>query len=67
MQPVKGKKHFFGDHPDGLNRGGGYTGFVKNYESIKPKALDIEIINATPNSALHCFPKMSLEEALANV
>jgi hypothetical protein len=28
------------------------------------KAVGVEVINATPNSALTCFPKMSLEDAL---
>lgn len=64
MSVQDGKRHFFGDHPQGLNRSGNYTGFVSNFNTIKPNALGIEIVNATPQSALKAFPKMSLEEAL---
>lgn len=65
MRVVDGRKHFFGDHPQGLCRGGGYAGFVRNYETMHPEKYGLEIINATPNSALHCFKKMALSEALA--
>jgi hypothetical protein len=64
MQVIGGKKHFFGEHPEGLNRGGGYTGFIQNYDTIKPADYGIEIINATPQTALRAFPKMSLTDAL---
>ncbi len=64
MSVRDGKRHFFGDHPQGLNRSGNYTGFVSNFNTIKPNALGIEIVNATPASALTAFPKVSLEEAL---
>lgn len=64
MAVVGGKRHFFGDHPQGLNRSGSYTGFVRNYDSIKPELYQIDIINATPNSALRAFPQMSLDDAL---
>jgi hypothetical protein len=64
MQVINKQKHFFGEHPQGLNRGGGYTGFAANFETIKPAKHGIEIINATPQTALHCFPKMDLTDAL---
>lgn len=64
MRVVNNKKHFFGDHPEGLARNGGYTGFVQNYATIKPEDYGIEIVNATPNTALNMFPKMSLTDAL---
>lgn len=64
MSVINKKRHFFGDHPQGLNRSGSYTGFVGNYNTIKPASYGIKIINATPQSALTGFPKMSLAEAL---
>jgi hypothetical protein len=64
MKVVNKRRHFFGDHPEGLNRSGSYSGFVQNYETIKPADYGIEIINATPDSALKCFPKMGLADAL---
>ncbi len=65
MSVVDKQRHFFGDHPQGLNRSGSYTGFIGNYRTIKPDDYGIEIINATPRSALDMFSKMSLAEALS--
>lgn len=56
MQVVGNKRHFFGDHPDGLSNGANYAHFVGNFE--RAAALlpdDIRIINCTPGSALTCF------------
>lgn len=64
MQVINNKKHFFGDHPQGLNRSGGYNGFVSQYRTIRPEDYGIEIINATPDTALDAFPIMALAEAL---
>lgn len=64
MSAVNKKKHFFGDHPQGLNRTQSYTGFVKNFDTIKPEDLGIRIINATPQSALTSFEKLTLTQAL---
>jgi len=40
--------------------------FVWMFDLVRPQfeELNIEIINATPNSALDCFPIMPLEEAI---
>ena len=64
MSVVNNKRHFFGDHPPGLNRSGNYTGFAKVFTTIKPEALGIEIVNATPHTALTAFPKVELADAL---
>jgi len=64
MSVHSGKRHFFGDHPPGLNKSGNYSGFVPMFDTIKSAALGIEILNTTPKSALKAFPKMDLEEAL---
>lgn len=64
MSVIDKKRHFFGDHPQGLNRSGNYTGFVGNFKTIKPNDYGIEIVNTTPQSALKMFPVMTLEEAL---
>ncbi len=44
-----------------------YTVWARRFRSlVKPAAeRGIEILNVTPNSALDCFPKMALDEALA--
>ena len=61
--------HFFGDHPRMPRRephnGKAFPRFLQHF--AKAAALlppGIRIINATPCSAMTCFPMMSLEEAL---
>lgn len=65
MRQIDGKSHFFGEHKAPL-RGNAQFGqwcakFAKAAEMLggTPK-----IINATPGSALTCFPMMPLPEAL---
>ena len=68
MRLVDGARHFFGDHPEPLRNGGAYTNFIRAFRSAAATLPDnVEIINATPGSALKCFPMMELREALGNV
>lgn len=68
MRAVNDKKHFHPDHPPGMNNP--YDGLFKtwnqNFRSTLPdlKKAGVTVINATPDSALDAFPRMSLEEAL---
>jgi hypothetical protein len=67
MRHVGGKAHFFGDHPAPLGRlkTGEYERFCVRFErAAKKLPKHISIVNATPNSALKCFPMMSLEDAV---
>lgn len=58
MQPDGNRRHFFGDHPPGLNNGPNYGHFIGAFETAaRLLPADIEIINATPGSALTCFPR----------
>lgn len=63
---VNGRKHFFGDHPDGTEPP--YEGIKKHYSRIEValKGMALEIINCTPDSAIDSFPKRSLESVLAH-
>lgn len=64
MQVVNGQKHFFGNHPRQLNNTD-LKRFVPHFETAaKELSGDIEIINATPNSALTCFMHMELDDAI---
>ena len=58
MRHVDGKAHFFERKDLRLCSDDGYRDFCKNYEP------DDRVINATPESALKCFPQMSLEDAI---
>lgn len=65
MQLVHGKRHFFGDHPEGLRNMKSYATFIPNFNlAAKRLPSNIQIFNATPGSALECFPKVDLDEVL---
>lgn len=67
MRHVGGKGHFFGSHPPPLKPGGSYLAWIANFA----KAAEMlghprcpTILNATPGSALPCFPMVDLAETL---
>lgn len=65
MQPSQdGTDHFFGDHPHGVKPP--FRDLRPFYETLVDplKALGICILNASRRSALDCFPRVSLVEAL---
>jgi hypothetical protein len=63
MRHVSGKSHFFGDHPKTLFQRNEYESFVKKF--VEPPD-GVEIVNATPGSAIKTYPTMALEEAIEN-
>jgi hypothetical protein len=63
MQKVSKKSHFFGDHPQALNRNSPYTRFAENFSNIQKEIQNL-IVNSTPNSALTFFNYQSIEEVL---
>jgi hypothetical protein len=65
MRFVGGRPHFFGAHKDGLFQcpDHQYRSDVKAFrKAVVPEV--VAIINATPDSALDCYPFMTLEKAL---
>jgi hypothetical protein len=69
MGTVRGKTHFFGDHPSGLNNRSPYAAFVRAYDSlIAPlSAAGVTVVNATPETHLTCFPRVTLDAALESL
>jgi len=60
---VDGKqRHWFGDHPQGLNVASNYTSFMNRFKTIRPAEYGLEILNATRRTALTCFPCHRLED-----
>lgn len=61
---ARGEKHGFGEHPDKTEPP--YDNMRRNAASTVPvlKARGVEVLNCTPGSAIGCFPKMPLEQAL---
>lgn len=60
----KGEHHWHGNHPRHVSSP--YTIFRKKFATLVGplQALGIEVINCSPRTALSCFPKMTLAEAL---
>jgi ABC-type uncharacterized transport system substrate-binding protein len=61
--PEGKQKHYFGDHPTGVNRSSTYDKFIKAYNTIQPEIKEL-IINCTPDSALTTFKYNDLEKEL---
>jgi len=58
-----GKNHWFGHHPDKIvsNYPAWWSNFSVAADQLKGK---VEVINCSPDTALQCFPKMRLIDAL---
>ena len=66
MQRTGGKAHFFGDHPEPLGNNADYERWCRHFDNAAEQLpSNIEIVNATPNTALTCFRKVRLDDALA--
>lgn len=63
---VTDKAHFFGDHPQGMNKNSPYPEFVRNFASIQPE-IARKVINCTPDTALTCFDQADLRETLCAI
>lgn len=65
MREVGGKRHFFGNHAAPLRDGHSFAAWVARFE----RAANLlgpapRILNATPGSALACFPMVDLADTL---
>lgn len=62
-----GRAHWFGQHPLPLITTQLFPDWLHKFAFIAKdaKALGVEIINCTPDSAMECFDKKPLEEALS--
>ncbi len=61
----KEKVHWFGDHPQ-ATPGAFFQTVVGHFETMLPdlQAHGLEVINCSVPSAITCFPKMALQDAL---
>lgn len=60
----RGRKHHFGDHPRPLGNCASIANWQKHFESVRKAFPAAEIVNASRQSALGMFPRVSLEQAL---
>jgi hypothetical protein len=67
MSAAKGA-HWFGEHQRGLINTSPetYQRFIGRFDSLKVELdrIGVEVLNCTPDSALKCFPMVSLDDAL---
>lgn len=62
----RGKTHHHGDHPEGLSQTMPFGSWIKQLNALATELrhVDVDVINCTPDSALHCFPTADLDMAL---
>jgi hypothetical protein len=57
-----GRRHYFGAHPKPLRNSGSFPSWIRAFETAaKSLPAGVEILNATPNSALKCFKKCDID------
>jgi len=64
MQVTRGQLHWFGNHPAGLANTDDYGKRIKHFATIEPAKYGIEIVNCSRETALNCFPRLPIDEAL---
>lgn len=64
MQYTGGRRHWHGDHPAKLGNAGAIANWPEQFEQLRKDHPSIEIINCSRETALSCFPRMPLEQAL---
>lgn len=68
LRKVEGRSHFFGDHPRTMNFASPYARFAAALANARPTLpAGVDLINATPGSALKAYPMMTLRDALADL
>lgn len=65
MQSTGGKSHWFGDHPPEIRRQSALHIFAANFDEAARLHPELDIINASRETALTCWPRMPIEQALA--
>lgn len=64
---TKGGKHWFGAHPKHLQANTRFDELIEDFALVAPlyEQAGIEVINCSRETALACFPRMTIQEALA--
>ena len=64
---AKKRSHWFGEHPSG--RQSSYASFQAAFMTIGAplQAIGVDVINCSRHTALKCFPRMPIDEALAQL
>lgn len=65
MQATGGRRHYFGNHPGAMNKEHPYRIWLAAFDEAARLHPTLDIINATRDTALIAWPRMTIEEALA--
>jgi hypothetical protein len=65
-QKTNNQSHWHGDHVKGLGNANRIDIWPKKFEALAEWSANVPIINASKETALNCFQKMSLDEALSD-
>lgn len=63
-QPTGGKRHWHGDHPNGLGNAGSLPKWPGQFRDVRREFAALEIINCSRETALGVFPRRDLSEVL---
>ena len=63
-QKTGGKAHWHGDHPNGLANAKQIDKWHLRFEELAADLKGVEVVNASRETALKMFPRMSLDAAL---
>lgn len=68
-QKTSGRAHWHDDHGKGMGNAGSLKRWPKHFERLATEARKrgCEVVNATRQTALTCFPRVPLDEALASL
>lgn len=66
-QYTDGKRHWHGDHPRGMGNAGSIVKWMRGFEELATalEKAGVRVLNATRETAITCWPRTSLDEALA--
>jgi hypothetical protein len=67
MREEGGRKHWHGDHPQGLNSFTDFRVWIREFDQLSKglKEVGVRVFNATRHSDLKAFPRVALEDALS--
>lgn len=64
-QTTRGRKHWHPDHPSVLGNAGSLPKWAEQFRQLmRAVAGEVDVINATRETALQCFPRAKLEDLM---
>jgi hypothetical protein len=66
FQRTGGRAHWHPDHPRSLGNGGKFPAWVDEMNILARdlKACGVDVVNCSRATALHCFPRATIQEVL---